>query len=107
MRLIPFINELAQEHDVIFWPDMASSHYARAVCDYLNEQKIDYVTKERNAPATLNQRPIEKFWALCQAKYKALNKECNNIRKFNNAWNKISKEVAEKSGVNLFNHFKP
>lgn len=105
-HLVPFINKLKQDHDVIFWPDMASSHYARIVCDYLDEHKIDYVTKERNAPAVPNQRPIERFWALCKRKYKELNKECDTIRKFKNAWMKISKEVAEKSGANLFTHFK-
>jgi hypothetical protein len=85
---------------------MASSHYARTVCEYLDDLKIDYVTKERNAPTVPNQRLIEKFWALCKKKYKELNKECDTIRKFKNAWMKISKEVAEKSGHNLFIHFK-
>ena len=42
-HLVLFINKLKQDHDIIFWPDMASSHYARIVCDYLYEHKIDYV----------------------------------------------------------------
>lgn len=105
-HLVPFINKLKQDHDVIFWPDMATSHYATIVCNYLNEHKIDYITKERNAPAVPNQRPIERFWALCKRRYKVLNKECDTIRKFKNAWVKISKEVAQKSGANLFKNFK-
>ena len=85
---------------------MASSHYARIVCDYLYEYKIDYVTKGRNDPAVTNQRPIERFWALCKSNYKQLNKECGTLRKFKNCWMKISKEVSEKSGANLIEHFK-
>ena len=44
-RLVPFIDKLKQDHDIILWSDMTSLHYARIVCDYLYEHKIDYVTK--------------------------------------------------------------
>ena len=75
---------------------MASSHYARILCDYLYEHKIDYVTKRRNAPAVPNQRPIERFWASCKSKYKQLNEKCGTVRKFKNRWMKISKKYRRK-----------
>lgn len=105
-RLEPFIIKLQQDHDIIFWPDMASSHYSQVVCDYLDQQKIDYVKRNENAPAVPNQRPIERFWALCKKDYKQLNKVCDTIRKFKNVWLKVSRERSRKSCANLFTNFK-
>jgi transposase len=62
-RLIPFINRLHSEDDPIFWPDLASAHYAETVCDFMIEENISFVDKHEN-PANLPEcRPIELFWA--------------------------------------------
>lgn len=62
-RLIPFINKLHSEDDPIFWPDLASAHYAETVCDFMIEKNISFVEKYEN-PANLPEcRPIEMFWA--------------------------------------------
>ena len=36
-RLVPFINEMRKNFNVLFWPDLASSHYANCVTDYLKK----------------------------------------------------------------------
>lgn len=47
----------------MFWPDLASSHYAKKVVNFLKEQNIQFVPKDIN-PANLPEaRPIEDFWA--------------------------------------------
>ena len=62
-RLVPFIEEHHKGSQYVFWPDKASSHYAKIVTDYLDEHNITYVPKEIN-PANLPEvRPIEDFWA--------------------------------------------
>jgi hypothetical protein len=63
-RLVPFINKYHSDGNYVFWPDLASSHYAYSVTDWLEEQKIPFVPKDMN-PANLPEaRPIEDFWAI-------------------------------------------
>jgi hypothetical protein len=61
-RLIPFINEHHRDGKYIFWPDLASSHYAKSVVSWM-DQNINYVAKDINPPNVPQARPIETFWA--------------------------------------------
>ena len=56
-RLIPFIEKHHSDGQYIFWPDLASSHYAKSVIEYLREKKVNFVEKEDN-PANV-QKPIQ------------------------------------------------
>lgn len=57
--------ELNHNHDdVVFWPDLASCHYAKKTTDWLKSKKINFVPKEDNPPNVPQARPIENFWAL-------------------------------------------
>lgn len=61
-RLMPFIKEHYKNEPYVFWPDLASAHYAKTVTSYLEEQHVKFVAKEDN-PANLPEtRPIEDFW---------------------------------------------
>ena len=67
-RLIPFIKKYHSQDEIIFWPDLASSHYAETVCDFMIEKNIPFVEKFEN-PANLPEcRPIEQFWANLKSK---------------------------------------
>ena len=78
-RLIPFINKHHQEDEFIFWPDLASSHYAETVCDFMIESKINFVEKYEN-PANLPEcRPIEQFWAILKEKVYKRNWRAKNL----------------------------
>lgn len=60
--LLPFLRQHHSEDQYVFWPDKASSHYSRAVVEFLTEKEINFVPKERN-PTNLPQcRPIEDIW---------------------------------------------
>lgn len=96
-RLIPFI----KNKDVFFWPDMATSHYAKIVTDYFQEKKIDFVKKQDNAPNVPQARPIEKFWALIKREYSRRKNAPKNLRGFQQVLGKIIKEVAENHGETL------
>ena len=50
-RLVSFIKEHHEKDQVVFWPDLASSHYSNKALEYLSDQKIDVVPKNSN-PAT-------------------------------------------------------
>ena len=50
--------------NIIFWPDLASAHYARRTLEELDALKIPYVARENNPPNAPQLRPIEDFWAI-------------------------------------------
>ena len=60
-RLIPFVNEHYSDGNYLFWPDLASLHYARSVTNYLDEKSIHFVTKVDNLACVPELRPIEDF----------------------------------------------
>lgn len=63
-RLIPFIKKYHPDNNYVFWPDLASSHYAKSVISFLNAENIIFVAKEDNPPCVPKLRPIENFWSI-------------------------------------------
>lgn len=59
-----FIDSHHQNDEILFWPDLASSHYARTTIDWLIRENINFVPKEANPPNVPKARPIEDFWGL-------------------------------------------
>ena len=47
-RLISFIKSHHNKEKVLFWPDLASSHYCHDVLQYLNQNDVQFVDKEFN-----------------------------------------------------------
>lgn len=66
-KLEPLIKRCYKDGGFVFWPDLASSHYASKVLDYLKNKNIPIVLRSIN-PANLPKvRPIEDFWANLKA----------------------------------------
>ena len=61
-RIIPLINQ--HDSDVLFWPDLASFHYAKKTIAWYEANGVPFVSKTSNPPKCLKLRPIETFWAL-------------------------------------------
>ena len=59
---MPFIQEHHSKDNFVFWPDLASAHYAKSVLDYLSANNIQIVPKKDNPPNLPECRPIENFW---------------------------------------------
>jgi transposase len=78
-RLIPFINEHHKNDDYLFWPDLATSHYANEVIDFLESENISFVAKERNPPNVPEARPIEDFWAYFKRQVYAKNWQATSL----------------------------
>ena len=51
----------------VFWPDLASAHYARNTIDCLNDHNAKFVAKNENPANLLECRPIERFWYILKA----------------------------------------
>lgn len=62
-RLIPFIKQNHRDGHYVFWPDLASSHYAMKVQNEMRRQNVNFVEKEDNPANVPEARPIEDFWS--------------------------------------------
>jgi hypothetical protein len=100
-RLIPFIEKHHRKEDVIFWPDMSRVYYGGVVQDMLRGHNIQFVAWSENSPNTPQARPIERFWALCKAAYKAKGVRAKNLNSFKRLWKPIALKVARQSGASL------
>ncbi|KAF2892972.1 hypothetical protein ILUMI_13201 [Ignelater luminosus] len=61
-RLIPFLNEHYLDGQYVFWPDMASSHYAKDTIAVFKKYGLRYIPKTEIVPNVFQLRPIEHFW---------------------------------------------
>jgi DNA-binding transcriptional regulator YhcF (GntR family)/transposase len=104
--LLKFLRSQKDKGTILFWPDLASSHYHQDVISFLKREKIQFVPKIDNPPNLPQCRPIEKFWALCKMEYHRRRKNLTNPTAFKREWTRVSKLVASKHGKSLFFHFK-
>ena len=63
-KLLKFIEKHHLDDKYIFWPDLASSHYANKTSAWHNEHKVPFVPKVANPPNVPKARPIEDFWSI-------------------------------------------
>lgn len=62
--LLPFIEAQYPDRDVLFWPDLASAHYARQTLELLEEAGVPIVARDMNPPCAPQIRPIEDLWGI-------------------------------------------
>lgn len=67
-RLIKFIKINHQDGDYVFWPDLASAHYAKDTLEAFTKFGIKFIDKRINPPNVPQVRPIEDFWAILKRK---------------------------------------
>ena len=96
-RLLPFIAQ--HNKPVLFWPDLASSHYAKKTLIWYEANHVNFVAKSANPPNSPELRPIEQFWALVKQKLMKTGKTANNkkdfIRMWKNAASKIDSQIVK------------
>ena len=59
--LLPFINKYYRAVNYVFWPDLATSHYARSVQEFLFTKGVNFVPRYLNPANVPKVRPIEDF----------------------------------------------
>ena len=57
-KLVEFIQQNHSQDDYIFWPALASAHYAKDTVELFAELKIPYVLKDQNPPNVSQCRSI-------------------------------------------------
>ena len=83
-RLIPFIKKYHLDDQCVFWPDLASSHYAKTVSNFLLEKNIKFIGKEDNPPNLPECRPIENFWGILKGEVYKNNWQAENLQQLEN-----------------------
>lgn len=78
-RLMPFIENYHCKKNVLFWPDLARSHYAHQVTEYLDENGIRFVPQQKNPQNCPQARPVETFWSILEQLVYAGGWEAKNI----------------------------
>jgi transposase len=76
---MPFIEEHHHKRKVLFWPDLARSHYGLKVMEYLDENGINFVPEEKNPQNCPQARPIETFWSILEQMVYSGGWEAQNI----------------------------
>lgn len=92
-KLKRFIENYHARDEIMFWPDLASSHYAKKTLDWLTSQNIPFVPKKDNPPNIPQARPIEDFWSVLKRKVYEKGWEAQNEQQLMNRIKRKLKEV--------------
>lgn len=98
-RLIPFLRKLNVE--TLFWPDLASCHYAHETTTFMESNNIVFVAKDMNPPNVPQCRPIERYWALVKNMMKKTEQPAKGIENFKRKWKRASEKIDEATIRNL------
>lgn len=101
-RLLPFIQDKHSDGNYLFWPDLASAHYAGSCVSWM-EDNINFVAKNMNPPNVPQARPIENFWGDLTQKVYEGGWEAKNK---NQLIRRIRKTLKEYDMNDLQNHMK-
>lgn len=117
-----FIRKYHQNDNVLFWPDLASAHYAGYTLEKMKKLKIPYMDKNLNPPNVPQIRPIEDLWAIIKRRVYEGNFVAKDIKQLTNKIRSVLRKIekplfqklmgnlpkkvrkAARSGVNHFIH---
>lgn len=95
-RLEPFLKKLHSQGSYVFWPDLASAHYASKIQNYLKTKGIPLVLRSLNPANLPKARPIEDFWANLKAEVYKNDWKARNITELKNRINLCLRQLDPK-----------
>lgn len=97
-RLLPLVKKHGER--VLFWPDLATSHYARSTLDWYQKNDITVVPKLANPPNCPELRPIEIYWAIIKRYLKKTKRTSISTADFKKKWfsatNRLDKDHVQR-----------
>jgi len=96
-KCIPFIESFHSDGQYVFWPDLASSHYANSVTNYLRDKKVKFVEKRDNPPNVPECRPIEDFWSILKGEVYKNNWQAKDLKQLRNRITYCLKKIDKKA----------
>ena len=107
-RLFKFIDEhYGSRNEIVFWPDLASCHYAKETQEFLKSEGIEYVPRDQNPPNSPQIRPIENFFGILKQRVYANNWSAKNREALIRKIKKSVSEIDMKIVVKMFDNLKP
>lgn len=61
-----FVEQYHHKQQVLFWPDLARSHYGLKVRQYLEKNGIQFVPQQKNPQNCSQVRPIDTLWSILE-----------------------------------------
>lgn len=92
-RLVPFINDYHDKDKVLFWPDLASSHYSNTVTQFLDKNGIQFVSRDFNPQNCSQARPIETLRSILKDMLYTQGWEAKNLNQLKRRISKKMKEI--------------
>lgn len=93
-RLLPMIRK--HNCSIIFWPDLASCHYAKKTLEWFRTHEVAIVDKQMNPPNCPQLRPIEIYWAIVKRKLNKTGGVARNAQDLRRKWNACAEKVSER-----------
>lgn len=103
-RLLPLLKK--HKDQTLFWPDLASCHYASSVLQWYSKENVNFVSKQHNPPNCPEIRPIEKFWALMKRDLRKRDRSTDSLEKFKRDWNQTAKKLGRSVVQNIMRDIK-
>lgn len=103
-RLLPFINTNYSEDEYLLWSDLASSHYANNVLDFMRQNNINFVEKNENPANVPEVRPIENYFGYLKGKVYEDGWEAKNLDQLARKIRKCLKNIDLKVIQELFSN---
>ena len=100
-KLVDFINKYHSNDNYVFWPDLASAHYAKLTLKAYEDMNVKYLPKDVNPPNVPQLRPIETFWSNLQQKLYFQGWTSDNIEKLVRRIRYIMRETSPQHLRNL------
>jgi hypothetical protein len=91
---------------VIFWPDLASCHYAKDAMNWYETNQVDVIPKAMNSTNCSQLRHIGQFRAIVKRKLKKSGRSAIDAKQMLQKWNFHAGKVLTESGskANGVNH---
>lgn len=106
-RLLPFLEEHKLRNvSTIFWPDLASSHYAKDVLNWFQDKNVNFVPKDMNPPNCPQLRPVERYWANIKRILRKDGVAAKSAKHFQARWKIADKKVTDDYVRSLMVHIK-
>ena len=101
-----YLSNVSRCGEYYFWPDLATSHYAKDTLKLLEELNISFIPKSANPPNTPQLRPIEDFWGYLKSKVYEGGWEANSFRMLKQRIRKSIRQVEFSVVQRLFSSVK-
>ena len=107
-RLFKFIDEnYDSRSEILFWPDLASCHYATKTQEFLTEIDINFVPRDHNPPNAPQIRPIENFFGILKQHVYAGNWSAKNREGLIRRIKKCVQEIDMDMIIKMFDNLPP